>query len=487
VGFFADGQLKRIAVTGGAPLVVCDAGGVGGAAWSGDGTIVFAPTINSGLMRVSADGGIPEVLTTPDRTQGEVSHRWPQFLPGDDAVLYTAMDGGFGWEGSHIAALRLDTGERRILVRGGHTGRYVPSGHLVYSQAGNALAVPFDPVRLETRSDTPVAVVEGILETGAAIGAGYSPSEVGSFAYVPGEVYPPESRLVWIDRDGNTEPLAAPVRRYLTPALSPGGQQVAVSVVSNRDEIWIYELNRGTLSLLTPEGSSLYPLWTPDGRRVAYRAGREGRRNIYWRAADGTGPEEPLTTGENMQTPESWSPDGNVLLYREQHPITGSDAWMITVDGDRATPVLNTSANEGIRGLSPDGRWLAFQSDESGRLEVYVQAFTEPGRRIQVSIDGGAFPEWNRNGRELLYVAAGTMMSVAFAPGPTFAPNRPRELFDIPASVLRAFSGFRLPVLSAPDGQRFLAILPVEPERPATQINIILNWDHELKRLVPTG
>jgi eukaryotic-like serine/threonine-protein kinase len=476
LGFFAQGKLKKVSVSGGAPVVLCDTGTGASGSWGPDDTIVFTPNTSSGLFRVPASGGTPEVITTLDHAKGELSHRYPQFLPGGKAVLFTVLT-GIGWDEQQVVAQVLATGERHVLVRGGHTGRYVPTGNLIYARAGVLLAVPFDLARLEVTSDRPITIAEGVKQS-TALAADYSISETGSLAYIVG-AHREDRRLVWVDRKGNVEALLAAPHRYANATLSPNGRELAVDTTSNTNDLWIYDLTRGTLTKISSEGDSQTEVWTPDGKRVAYRANRNGFRNVYWRAADGTGAEERLTKGENQQTPSSFSPDGKVLAFEESAPTSGTDIWLLPMEGDRKPQVfLQTPADERNPQFSPDGRWLAYTSNESGRVEVYLQPFPGPGRKWQISTNGGSSPKWNPNGRELFYEASqGKMMAVDITASPTFSAGTPHQLFDMPSLSLGSSV--------SPDGQRFLAMQPVELEQPATEINVVLNWSEELKAKAP--
>ena len=481
IGFFAQGKMKKVSLGGGVPLTVCDSTESGGASWGSDDTIVFAPSARSGLWRVSAAGGQPQILTTPDPSKDEFSHRYPQILPGGKGVLFTAFS-GLAWDESQVEVLRLDTKERRVLVRGGNTARFLAPGHLVYYRAGTLLAVPFDLARLEVKSAAPVTIAEGALQSGGTTGAIYSlSSDARTLAYVPavGGSRQLEQRLVWVDRQGKAEPLPAPPRNYSASSLSlsADGQRVAVAITSGTEELWIYDLARATLTRLTSEqGGSLTPVWTPDGKRVAYRGNRAGAYNLYWRLADGSGSEERLTTSENTQWPFSWSPDGKLLAFIESAPATGYDIWILPLEGDRKPlPFLRTPFREYEPMFSPDGHWLAYQSNESGGTEVYVQPYPGPGRKWQVSTDGGSTPQWNPNGRELFYSNGDKRMVVDVTTSANFSASRPRVLYQGPYGV------------PSRDGQRFLAVQAVEPEQPPTQIHVMLNWSEELKRRVPAG
>ena len=478
IGFFASGKLKKVSITGGIPLTLCDSGGVAGASWGLDDTIVFSPSFGSGFMRVSAAGGEPQVLTTLDRARGEVSHRYPQFLPGGRALLFTIFTGE-GFDDANLAVLRFDTGERHTVIHGGHTGRYMPTGHLVYCQAGNLLAVPFDPVRLEAASAAPVAIVERLRLSSGTAGAEFSVSATGTLAYVPASGSD-ERNLVWVDRNGKIQALPAPPRAYMTPRLSPDGQQV--TIWSTEAVVLIYDLPRGTLTRAVPEGTSSFPIWTPDGKRLTYRAARAGTRNLFWKAADGTGAEERLTIGENPQAPGSWSPDGQVLAFYDASPSSGQDIWLLRLSDRKQQPLLQTPFIERDPQFSPDGRWLAYRSDESGRNEIYVQPYPGPGGRSQVSIEGGTEPVWNPNGRELFYRNGDKLMAVDITTQPTFSAGQPKLLFE--GSYLLAL-GYAPGYDVSPDGQRFLMAIGSEPGASDTQINVVLDWFEDLKRLVP--
>jgi Tol biopolymer transport system component/predicted Ser/Thr protein kinase len=483
VGFFAEGKLKKVPITGGSSPVLCDALNPGGGSWAPNDTIFFSDGPLPTLWQVSAKGGTAESVTKLDRQKGEISHRWPQILPGGKAVLFTVWTGP-GADEKQVQLQMLGSGERRVLVQGGHTGYYVGAGHLVYSRRGTLMAVPFDLARLEVASSAPVAVAEGVEDAGE--GAQYTISGNGSLAYVPGG-YLFDTRLIWVDRSGKLEPLAAPPRPYSYPRISPDGQQVALTISGAKDDLWLYNFARGTLVRLTSEGSSQAPTWAPDGKRLAYRATRAGSRNIFWRAVDGTGAEERLTIGEGLQTPSSWSPDGKMLAYADESGTTGAaGVSVLSIEREReARPFLQTRFDELAPVFSPNGRWLAYVSDESGRNEIYVRPFPGPGEKFPISNEGGIEPLWARNGRELFYRAADKMMVVGVQTEPSFRAGAPRVLFQGRfAGAIGRQAGYDI----SPDGQRFLMLKPSESAEAApTQINVVLNWFEELKQKVPAG
>lgn len=488
VGFFAQGKLKKVSVNAGAIQILCDAPGGGGGqggSWGPDNSIYFALTSVSGLWKVSAAGGTPTEVTRLDRSNGEVSHRWPQLLPGGKAVLFTVWTGP-GWDQRQIHAQSLETGERHLLVRGGDTGRHVSTGQLVYAARGDALmAVPMDLGRLEVTGAAPVPLAEQV--RGGGEGVHYAVSNLGELAYVPGSVRRFEHRLVWVDRKGAVEPLSAPTREYVNAAISPDGSQAAVEIYAGTLGVWIYDFSRATLiPFTTPNSSSQAPVWTPDGSRVVYRGTRGGFRNLFWKDVDATSEEERLTTKEDTnQTPGSWSPDRTWLAFSETSQSTGTDIWLLHLNGDRKPQAfLATQFDERNPRLSPDGRWLAYTSNESGRMEVYVQPFPGPGGKRLISTEGGTEPVWSRNGRELFYLSGDKFMAVDIATQPTLSAGSPRLLFEGRyVTSLTGSSGYDI----SPDGQRFLRVQAIEPDLPATQINVVFNWFEELKQRVPAA
>jgi serine/threonine-protein kinase len=484
VGFFAEGKLKRVSLSGGAPLTLCAASLNRGASWGPDDTIIFTPEpAVSGLFEVSAAGGTPKALTMPNRKKGETSHRWAEILPGGKSVLFTMWTGG-SFNKARIAVLSLETGEQRVLVEGGTYARYVPSGRLVFGRAGELLAVPFDLKRLEVKGP-PISMVEGVSMSALSGAAEFSFSGDGSLAYVPGGANIGERTLFWVDRQGVGRPLPAPPRGYSSPRLSPDGQRLAVAIHGTNPGLWLYELARGTLTRLGSSPIVLLPTWTADGKRVTFGSAPNGPLNIYWMPADGSGPAEGLATSEHMQFPNSWSPDGHVLAFSEVDRTTGWHIWMLSPEGERKPRLFSqTPANEGGAMFSPDGRWLAYESDESGRHEIYVRPVPGPGGKVQISTDGGTEPVWARNGRELFYRNGDKMMAVAIETKATFAAAKPKLLFE--GHYEAGLYAFQPNYDISPDGQRFLMIKASEQESAGRQINVVLNWFEELKGRVPS-
>ncbi len=454
VGFFTYNKLKKVALAGGPPTALCDITGIRyGASWGPDDTIIFGVSV-SGLLRVPSAGGTPQPLTTLDPNQREIVHRWPNILPGGQAVLFTVFSGSL--ETARIAVQDLKTGRRKVLVDGTYP-RFVPTGHIVFARADSSLwAVPFDVDRLEV-TGSPAPLIEGVQVNGGGL-ASFALADNGSLVYMPDTASVP-TRLVWVDRKGVEQPLGAPPRPYSSPRLSPDGRMLAVVA---QGDIWVYNIPRGMLSQLTFDGrSALGPIWSPDGKRIAFASAREGKPlNLFWKPADGSGPEERLTTGERRQSPESWSTDGQAIAFSENGLATGRDIWVLPLLGERKPrPFLRTPFSETGPQFSLDGRWLAYVSDESGRNEIYVQPFPGPGGKWQISTEGGTEPVWARNG-ELFYWNGNQMMAVETKTQPTFSAGTPRLLFE--GLYQRNLAPGVAQYAVAADAQRFVMVKAAE-------------------------
>ena len=473
--------LKRVSVQGGPALTIASVPGlIRGASWGNDDSIIFA-TIDagSGLWRVPASGGNPEQLTTPDPERGELDHLWPEILPGAEAVLFTVseLDGGF-----QIAVLSPETRERRILVQGGSNPRYSPTGHLVYGAQGALRAVRFDLGRLETSGD-PVPVLEGVLTKATGV-VDFSLSENGWLAYVPtGSVT--RGRLVWVDRNGQVTSLFEGEDVYGLPRLSPDGTRVTLGIQSEGGgvDIRIRDFERGSDTRLTVEGTNnIYPVWTPDGEHVTFASSRTGAYDLFSKPADLSGGADLLITTARTKIPGSWSPDGQNLVYYEVHPETLRDIWMLPAGGD-PEPFLVTPFNERAPRLSPDGRWMAYVSDQSGEDRVYVQRFPAGGRVIPISTGGGGEAVWSRDGRELFYRHGNQLLAVEVDTSGEFTVGRPsvvfEELYDTDP-----FAGGNPNYDVSLDGERFLMVMGVSAGATAT-VTVVQHWFEELKRLVP--
>jgi serine/threonine protein kinase len=497
---FTDGAavLKKVAVSGGPPVTLATLdGSPRGATWGPEDTIIVATNIGAtGLQRVAAADGLVTVLTRPDRAQGELDHLWPELLPGGRAVLFTitALTGSL--DAAQVAVLDLQTGTRKILVRGGSHAHYVSSGHLVYAAAGALRAVAFDLARLETRS-TSVAVVPDVLTTGNG-GLDAVVAGDGTLAYVSGgggAVGAGAQRtLVWVDRQGDETPIPVPPRAYLFPRLSPDGTRIAVFANDQKFDIWVWDLVRTTLTPVTFDPAiDTYPVWTPDGHRLIFASDRAGARNFFWQAADGTGAVERLTDSPNQKVAAAVSPDGARLIFTETAPKTGEDVMQVELEGThRVTPLVQSSFTERNGIVSPDGRWLAYEANDSGSFEIHVRPFPVVNDgHWQVSTGGGNRPLWARSGQELLFLSStGELMRVGVEPSATWAATTPTKVL-VPSHYYDGAGGYvGLGYDVSPDGQRFLRIkesVGTDQTVAPPQVIVVQHWAEELKRLVPTN
>jgi serine/threonine-protein kinase len=498
LGFFADGKLKKISIQGGAAVKVCDAPNDRGGSWDEDGTIVFTPDNRVALSKVSSAGGRPEPLTTLDKQTGEVTHRWPQVLPGGKAVLFTSSVNGTNYEDAEIIVYSMSSGQRKTVQRGGFHGRYLPgTGHLVYMHEGTMFAAPFDLKRLEV-SGQPVPILEGVVTTPVHGGAQFSFSDTGNLVYVAGRGGGPNVSIYWMDRLGKFTPLRETPGDYSNPAFSPDGKRLALEIWDGtRGDIWLDDWNRDTLTRLTfaGEGNSS-PLWTPDGQRITYSSFEKGGGyTLYWRRADGAGDAQRLTESKNPQFAQSWHPNGKVLAFHQLNPDTNWDILTLALEGNEKSgwkpgepkPFVNTPFIETEPAFSPDGRWLAYSSNETGNFEVYVRPFPGPGGKWQVSTGGGRFPVWSRNGKELFYRTADSRIMVAAYTdtSDSFQAGKPQLWSPGQFTNLGNNLNFDL----HPDGQRFAVLkAPGSENQPtANKLTFIFNFFDELRRKVPTG
>jgi eukaryotic-like serine/threonine-protein kinase len=474
IAFVADSKLKKVSLGGGPPVILAESRAALGGSWGPDDTILFTTDFTSGIWKVSAKGGEPQRVTAPDPTRRERAQLWPRFLPGGKTALFTIWT-GTSWDEARIAVVDLATGKHRTVLEGGTDARYAPTGQLVYERGGSLLAVPFDTKRMEV-TGSPATVLTGV-RSGMNNGESHFDfSQEGSLAYLPGGLQAEERTLVWLDRRGAAVPVLETPRPYADPVLSPDGRRLALTVEGATFDVWVYELDRGTLTRLSFGGDDSEPTWSRDGRRIAWTSSRGGRQNVFWRAADGSGAEERLTTSDHPQRPQSFSADGKFLAFVDVDPSTGDDLWLLPLDGDRKPVVfLKTPFNEGQAQFSPDGKWIAYTSNESGRNEVYVTPFPRPGGKLQISIDGGSQPTWSPAGRELFYRKEDKLLAVLVETKVGLTAGKPSVLFE------GKFVGGYDPT---PDGQRFVMMRSNEAQSAPKQINVLLGWFEDLERRV---
>jgi hypothetical protein len=486
VGFFALGKMRKVSLHGGPVTPLCDAPVPHGANWASDDTISYAPNFGSGLMRISAAGGTSKTLTTPNAKEHEISHRWPQVLPGEKFLLFTIQVGSaFSFDDAWIAVLSLETGKWHTVIKGGSYARYASSGHIVYAHAGSLMAVPFDLKKMEV-AGSPMPIREGVVTAALTSGgAEYDVTESGLLAYVPGNARPPVRTVVWIDRNGMTRNVAAPPKFYSSPRLSPDGKFLALQVNENGSpDIWVYEFARNTLTRLTfGPGVNTSPLWTADGRRIVYNT-RTDSPSFRSKLADGSGAEETLFGKEfddQGATPLAVSPDGKALLFSDSNAGRLAIEELSLDGSEKIQPFLRSSFNISSAKFSPDGRWVTYASDESGQWEIYVQPFPGPGGKWMISSGGGQYPRWTWNGREIFYRSGEKVMAVHVETQPAFKAGTPRMWF--PGQGYVGLGNYDI----AADGEHLLMLKQEDTSTSPTELNVVLNWSEELKRRAPSG
>jgi serine/threonine-protein kinase len=489
--------LSAVPISGGPATLLCRLDAPSrGATWTDDSRqVIFATALTStGLQRVSIAGGTPEMITTPNHERGEGDHLWPQMLPGRQALLFTIAPVTGSFDNSQIAVLDLrnPTSAPKIVLRGGSQAKYVSSGHLVYAAGGALRAVAFDIDSLEVRS-TPVAVQTGVvtLPTGTAE---FDISATGTLVFVTGGAdFAPLRTLVWVDRQGKEQEVkGAPSRTYVHPRLSPDGRRIAVDALDQENDIWVFDIATQTMSRVsTDPGPDQTPAWAGNGPRVFYSSLSAGVFTIARRSADGTGPVEQLAKTANPIRLSAISRDGNTVFFTEAWSATALDIMVLHLDkGNTVEPRVRTAFVERNAELSPDGRWLAYDSNDTNRFEVYVRPYPDvDSARFTISTAGGTQPLWSRDGTELFYVASDGIVSVRVGKGPTWSTTpgtRTRLASNTYFGGSRGTPGRIYDV--SPDGQRFLLVkdasMTTQPSNSAS-IVVVRNWMEELKKLVP--
>ncbi|HEV8240454.1 MAG TPA: winged helix-turn-helix domain-containing protein [Thermoanaerobaculia bacterium] len=473
VGYFADGQLRRVALAGGPPVTIAPAYGEGGS-WGDDGTIVFASGRPTALFRVPAAGGKPQRLTTPKASTGEVEHWWPQLLPGSEAVIFTAWSTTL--YDARVEWLSLRSGERRTLVVGGAAGRYA-DGRLLWARPdGTVVAAPFDPRSSRLLAEPAPLLADVVPHPFYA----FAQLAVGgdTLVYLPGTATPMgERRLARLDGDAEQR-LPIPSRFFRNLKTGPrGGRLAATLLVRDRSDVWVVDPQDGAMSRLTFDGFNIEPVWSPDGAWVAYASNRSGPFNVYRRRTDGSQPAERLLTSPHHQHPTSWSPDGREMMIGEVGDDTGFDLWVLDLQTRRPRPLLRTPANELYAVWSPDGRWFAYMSDEGGQYEIYVRSYPDMGGRWQISTDGGYGAFWSLDGRTLYFHHEGDVWAVPVAPSG-------RELHPGPARQVTHRDDIEL---GAPaPGAGIYAILeqrPSDAKETPPEVRLVSGWQATLPPL----
>ena len=480
VGFITADKLKRVSLGGGAPLTLADLADSRGASWGPDGFIYFTPTVTDPLYRIPAGGGTAEPFTTIDAARNERSHRWPYVLPGNEAVLFTIGYLAHGFDRSSIGIKTPGAQGHEVLIESGTWARYLPTGHLAYLDAATLYVVPFDLDGL-TIAGPPVPMIEGVGWLSGTGGANFDVASNGTLVYIADE-QSSRRRLLRVSRDGTSHPLSDELRPWNYPRFTPDGGKVVVEIEAAEHDIWALDVARGTLSRLTFGGDSHGPIVSPDGASVFYdTTSRSGGAGMFRRLIDGSGEETRISSARSRQRPLTMTPDGKTLLHTEIGENRSADIYAISLDGEPAPqPVLNQPHEEWGAHLSPDGRWLAYVTTETGRSEVYVRPYPVSGSKWQISIDGGRMPLWSRDGRELFFIRENTLMAVPIETRPAFAAGRPVRLFEGSYHFpLDRILGFDV----APDGRSFAMVaMSDSDQRPV--VNVVLNWFEEVRGAV---
>ena len=470
-----DGKLLKIPVTGGPTIGICDAPGGWDGTWGRDGWILFDGGATDSIRGVPASGGTPRAITFLDRSHGETGHSWPFFLPDGRRFLFVSSSAGAA---SEIRIGRLGSRESRPVGRTDSRAEYTPPGYLVYENAGVLVAQRFDPGTARVRGD---AIALGDITAGSS--GAFSVSSAGTLAFRP-RAAPGSSRLLWVDRNGHASGEAAPPGRYEDVVLSPDGMRVALSIVSEQPsqrDIWVRDLHRGVSSRLTFDpGDEFAPAWLPDGNRIVYGAARRGAIHCYIRSAWGGGAEDSLGGSPGFyEGPFGWSGAANVITIAHVTVMNHWDVWVLSPEGRQSPrPLLVSPFSTWAAQLSPDGRWLAYTSNETGRNEVYVVPYPGPGPKIQISTSGGQAPLWRADGKELFFQGMDqTILVVDVHAGAIFEVGAPKALFTIAMAAPGPYRGYRW--APSPDGQRFI-INASSSDVAAGRFTVVSNWTQEL-------
>jgi len=482
VGFFTETALKKVPLAGGVPVTICATPPVArGAVWGDDDVIYFSPSFSSGLQKVPAEGGQPADLTELDLSAGESNHLLPEVLPGGEAILFTVWNGGTFDEAS-VWALTLRTGDRKRLIESASAPRYVEPGYLIFARNSSLLAVPFDPTRLTLLGAT-VPVVDGVWSDPATGAAHYAVAPGGTLVYAPGQYTVDRRRIVWVDRNGRMEPLPIDPNFFGELQLSPDGRRLAVTILN---DIWIYDMEGRTTERLTFRGVNQFPIWAPDGRHITFSSS-QGTTTPKVFSINALERGEATRLGKNggVQFPGAWTHDGRVLAYVETSPVGSPLAFNIWLlrsgSGQEPQPLIQTPFKDDQPAFSPDDRTLAYVSDETGRLQVYVLPFPGPGRRVQVSIEGGTEPVWSRRGNELFFRDGRRYFSVPvrLSDDGSLEAGRPELLFEgdfVVPSFVPGMPSYDV----APDGRHFLMVTRASDTPWPDRLDVVLDWTEEL-------
>jgi eukaryotic-like serine/threonine-protein kinase len=468
-----DLKMKKVLLRGGSSVVIADSSFYGGA-WADDDNIYYAKSFTTGIYAVPAGGGQPRQVTETGSTPDDRAHLWPSVLPAGQGLIFTVWTGR-SFNDARIEALSFKSGGRKVLIEGGTGARYLSNGSLAYTRNGTLFVVGFDPSRLEIKG-TPTPVIEGV-KTGASNGdATFAVSSNGTLVFQPGTFASSQHNLVWIDRSGKATNLTNELKPYGYPSLSPDGKKIALILQGSTFDAWVYDTERDTFTRASFGGDDYRPRFSPDGKMLAYDSSKSGSQQVYVKHGIAQGADVAVTDGPEDKNLNDWTPDGHEVIFARKNKDTGWDLYAATVDGDHKTrPLVVGPFNQDNARISPDGKWLAYVSDESGQPEVFVQAMNDPSVRAQVSSEGGRFPAWARSGNELFFSSKNRLTSVKFSPGGGLNPGKPALVFENPEK--KQWNGYDV----AADG-RFVVAREAEINSAENQVNVVPGWFDELKQ-----
>jgi serine/threonine protein kinase/WD40 repeat protein len=493
IGFFADGKLKKVSVHGGAAIAIVDVGGYRGGTWGEGGTIIFPKQFTSQLFRVADSGGAAQEATHLDAGRSETTHRWPQILPGGKTVLFTASADNNYFGRAWVEAASLDTGVPKVIVENAYFGRYLPGGYLAYVSQGTVFVVPFDAQKLKI-TGTAIPVVQGVNSDPTNGSAQISFSGNGTVVYLSGAGTAHNVNVALLDRKGNSIVLASDQQDASSPRFSPDGRRLVF--VKGANSIWVHDMARGTTSQVTGSSGAIFPVWTPNGDYITYvrpiNDAKDIGEAIFWKRSDGTGDERELA---RLHSPiafvSSWSPDGKTLLFNQQAAKDGNccEVWALTLDangkGQAPKQLLPATGVGAYPTFSPDGRWIAYVSAESGVPQVYVMPASGSGGKWQISSQGGVEPRWSTAGHELFYVNARTLMTVPYSVEKNSFQAGTAEVVAKDRLEIRApFTSYDV----SPDGQHFVIFeFPAGQATSGSEPSVVLNWLDDARQLVAAG
>jgi eukaryotic-like serine/threonine-protein kinase len=495
IAFFADRKLKKISVNGGAATTLCDAPGDRGGSWGEDGTIVFAPNNRTGLVRVSAAGGTPEPFSVLDTARAELTHRFPHFLPGGKAVLYMSHTAGNNFDSADIVVQRLSDGVRQTVHRGGMHPFYFASGHVAFVQGGTLFAEPFDATSLKVTGPA-FPVLERIRSITSFGSSWLAATANGTVVYAQGSNEEASAVVLnWIGPGGRPQPVRTGALNADAIAIAPSGDRVALEITNGGDgDVWVYEPARDVLTRFTSGSEEEErPVWTPDSKRLAYSVAgsKDGKYGIDWRLADSSGEAQRLVESQFRLFAGSWHPAGRLLAYMEQDGVSGGNIKILPLEGDDATgwkpgtptTFLATAFEEHEPAFSPDGKWLAYMSNHSGRFEIYVRPFPGRGAQVQISTNGGFVPRWSSKANEVYFVSGDFTPMVApyTVSGGVLRPDKARAFADV-RITLRRNRAYDL----HPDGKRIMFFQAPETQDGAMDhLTFLFNGLEEIRRRAP--